>query len=173
MKKFTAIIVVLSLCLAFAGCTITIGFTNPPATEPVESTIPETTEAPTTAPAEETLSDIPGAKEFPEFEWPTFGAVTRIPVADWSTHGTILANSENSFWVQVGYSTLDNYNDYVKACQDAGFTEDYYNAEGYMYYGANADGYFVQLTYNQYDHYVAIQTGSVSAGWNKWWLDEG
>lgn len=172
MKKFTIIntvALILATCLLFAGCTITIN--SKPDDASNESEVTESVQEESIV-EEETIPDIPGAKEFDTFEWPTFGAVTRIPVADWSNRGLILCDSENSFWVQVGYSTKDNYDNYVKACQDAGFTEDYYNIAGYMYYGANADGYFVQLTYNEYDHYIAIQTGSVDAGWNKWWEEE-
>lgn len=184
MKKFTAIIVVLSLCLAFAGCTAAIGSASTPtdistdtdtATNEFTIIIPETTEtteAPTTVSTEETLPDIPNAKEFPEIEWPTFGAATKIPTPDWSNHGEILIDSETGFWGQIGYSTLDNYTAYVKACQEAGYIEDYYNVAGYMYYGANTDGYAVQLTYNQYEHYVAIQVTHDAASWNKWWVEE-
>lgn len=173
MKKFTAIIAALSLCLAFAGCAnaSTDIPTEAPTTKVIETTIPETTAAATEP--KETLPDIPNAKEFPEIEWPTFGAATKIPVPDWSNHGEILIDSETGFWGQIGYTTLDDYTAYVKACQELGYIEDYYNVAGYMYYGANADGYAVQLTYNQYDHYVAIQVTHDAASWNKWWLDEG
>lgn len=158
MKKFTTMIAIIIVCLVFAGCTSDVSSA---------AVIPETTKA-----TEETFSDIPGAKEFHEIDWPTFGAATKIPVPDWSTWGTILIDSETSFWVQIGYSTLDNYNAYVEACKEMGYVEDYYNVAGYMYYGANADGYAVQLTYNEYDHYVGIQVTHDAASWNKYWLDE-
>lgn len=158
MKKFTAMIAIIIVCLVFAGCANDVSSA---------AVIPETTKA-----TEETFSDVPGAKEFPEIDWPTFGAATKIPVPDWSTWGTILIDSETSFWVQIGYSTLDNYNAYVEACKEMGYVEDYYNVAGYMYYGANADGYAVQLTYNKYDHYVAIQVTHDAASWNKYWLDK-
>lgn len=160
MKKL-AIIVILSLCMIFVGCTNN--------TEKFTETQSETNVTETT---EEASSNIPNAKEFPEIEWPTFGAATKIPTPDWSNHGEILVDSETSFWVQVGYTTLDDYTSYVKACQDSGFTNDYYNSEGYIYYGANSDGYAVQLTYNQYDHYVAIQVTANASEWDKWWLEE-
>lgn len=180
MKKFIAIIATVILCLAFTGCTINIGV--PSASNDISSdtdtatneftiTIPETTEA-TTVPTEETLPDIPNAKEFPEMEWPTFGAATKIPSPDWSSHGQILIDSETSFWGEIGYSTLEDYTAYVKACQEMGYIEDYYNVAGYMYYGANADDYAVQLTYNQYDHYVSIQVTAFASEWNKWWVEE-
>lgn len=117
----------------------------------------------------EVTSDIPGAKEYDEIEWPSFGVVEKVPVPTWSNRGEILVDSELLHWSEVGYSTVDDFNDYVKACQEYGFTEHYYNKPGYMYYGENADGYAVQLTYNQYDHYVSIQITNNAAEWNKWW----
>lgn len=172
MKKFTIAGVILSVCLMFVGCTITINSKTDDVSNESEVTESVQEETIVEEETEEAIPDIPGAKAFDTFEWPTFGAVTRIPVADWSNRGLILCDSENTFWVQVGYSTKDNYDNYVKACRDAGFTEDYYSVAGYIYYGANTDGYFVQATYNQYDHYVAIQTGNVDAGWSKWWEEE-
>lgn len=170
MKKFITVVVILSLCMAFAGCTVTIGSANTPnvATNEPTDTIPETAEEA----VEEAPPDIPNAKDFPEFEWPTFGAATKVPTPDWSNRGEILIDSETGFWGQVGYSTLDDYNAYIKACQDAGYIEDYYNVAGYMYYGANADGYGVQLTYNKQDYYMAIQVTAYASEWDKWWVEE-
>lgn len=160
MKKFIAIIIAITLCLAFAGCANTTENTTP-----TENDIPTTT-------ATKNNSSIPNAKEFPEVEWPTFGIITKVPAIDWSNHGAILIDSETGFWGQVGYSTVDNFTGYVKACQKAGYTEDYYSVPGYFYYGADSEGRAVQLTYNQYDHYIAIQVTIDAASWNHWWAKE-
>lgn len=72
---------------------------------------------------------------------------------------------------QVGYSTVDEFNDYVKACQDAGYTNNCYSEPGYFYYGTDSDGYAVQLTYNQCDHYITILATDVPDVWNKWWIN--
>ena len=152
MKK-TLIAIVLVICILFTGCTF---MSNAPGSEESVS-------------CGDINTNIPNAKYFDIFEWPTFGASTRIPVANWSDRGLILASSENTFWVEVGYATQENYDEYVEACQEAGYTQEYYNIPGSLYYGENDDGHFVQTTYNETDHYVAIQTGNVSAGWDKWW----
>lgn len=173
MKKFAVIIAVI-FSLVFAGCAdqTQAQYTTEAIIETtIEATTEMSTEA-TTIPTEETLPDIPDAKEFPEMEWPTFGAATKIPVPDWSNYGEILIDSETGFWAQIGYSTLDDYRAYVKACQEMGYIENYYNVAGYMYYGENADGYAVQLTYNQYDHYISIQVTAFASEWNKWWVEE-
>lgn len=169
MKKFTIAAIILSICLMFAGCTAA---SNDISTEAPTSETTETTETSIPEETEGSLSEIPNAKEFPEIEWPTFGAATKIPTPEWSNCGSILIDSETHLWVQVGYSTLDDYNAYVKACQEMGYTEDYYNVAGYMYYGANTDDYGVQLTYNQTDHYIAIQVTACASEWDKWWEEE-
>lgn len=180
MKKFAVAIIVLSIALLFTGCTFTIGSgsKNSPAknntetVETVEKPEPSIEESEMNKAETETPPDIPDAKEFPEFEWPTFGASTKVPTPEWSNYGEILVDSEITFWGQVGYTTLEDYNAYVKACQNAGYIEDYYNVAGYIYYGANADGYGVQLTYNQYEHYMAIQVTAYASEWDKWWVED-
>lgn len=159
MKKNIAIILMTLLLLVF--------FTACSETDKVDTDIPteettETTESPT---------NIPAAKEFPEIAWPTFGAATKVPIPEWSTHGEILIDSETDFWAQVGYSTQKNYDDYMKVCQEIGFKENYYNMDGYMYYGENTDGYAVQLTYNKDDRYIAIQVTANADEWDKWWKE--
>lgn len=156
MKKFIFVIILI-LCLAISGCC------KQPSSENTD--ISESTSA-------ESSTEIPNAKEFPEIAWPTFGIATKIPTPDWSNHGEILADSEVLFWSQIGYSTLDNFNNYVKACQDAGYTEDYYSMPSYFYYGADSEGRAIQLTYNQLDHYIAIQVTIDASEWSKWWVKE-
>lgn len=167
MKKITVAVIVLFITLLFTGCTFTIGSGSRGSSVKTNTEESEMNKAET-----ETPPDIPDAKEFPEFEWPTFGASTKVPAPEWSNYGEILVDSEITFWGQVGYTTLEDYNAYVKACQDAGYIEDYYNVAGYIYYGANADGYGVQLTYNQYEHYMAIQVTAYASEWDKWWVED-
>lgn len=148
MKKFTCAIVMVLFFSFFAGCAANINISK----------------------AEEQTRGIPNVKEFPEIEWPTFGIVTKVPVPTWSNCGRILADSETLFWGEIGYSTLDDYTSYVEECQSVGYTENYYNNTGYMYYGEDSEGRAVQITYNQYSHYVAIQVTNNAETWNKWWM---
>ena len=151
MKKFILMAIVIILCFTVAGCGKKTNMEDQATTEPV--------------------TEIPGAKEFPEMSWPTFGIATKVPTPDWSNHGEILADSEMLFWCQLGNSTVEKFNDYVKACQDDGYTNNYYSMPGYFYYGEDSDGRAVQLTYDQYDHYIAIQVTGDAAGWTKWWVN--
>lgn len=67
-----------------------------------------------------------------------------------SNLGDISWNNSITFIVHIGDTTISDYNEYVKNCEDKGFTNDYsksdksfsaYNSEGYkvhlMYLGAN------------------------------------
>lgn len=161
MKKLIAITIILSICLTFVGCTVT---NSENATDISKETVEVTTNI-----TEEFVSDIPNAKKFDEMAWPTFGLATEIPIPEWSNCGEILVDGETTFWAQIGYSTLDDFNDYITVCQDAGFTEDCCRVSEYLYYGANADGHAVQLTYNQFKHYIAIQATTDADGWDKYW----
>lgn len=150
MKKFTYVIIAILICTFFAGCTIDVEISK----------------------TGNTNRNIPNAKEFPEIDWPTFGIITKVPTINWSNRGRILADSETLFWGEVGYSTLEDYTSYVEKCQNAGYTENSYNDVGYMYYGEDSEGRAVQVTYNQYSHYIAIQVTHNAETWNKWWLDK-
>ena len=84
-----------------------------------------------------------------EIEWPTNGLGAMLP-APKSNLGDISWDNSTTFIVHIGNTTISDYNEYVKNCQDKGFTNDYsksdksysaYNSEGYkvhlMYLGAN------------------------------------
>ena len=167
MKNFTIFAIIIVMLFVFTGCSITFNYgkESKETKEPKETTIEESIESPTE-------SDIPDTKEFEYMEWPTFGAATKVPTPDWSDRGTILIDSETDFWAEIGYSTLEDYTNYVKLCQDAGYIIDYYNVANYMYYGADDNGYAVQLVFNQYDNYVSIQVTADATSWNRYWEDE-
>ncbi len=171
MKKFAIFAVIFAMCVAFVGCTITVDYGNK--TKETEATTePETEDVVESVEPTEFVSDIPDAAYFDIIDWPTFGAATKVPAPDWSNRGTIYLDSETGFWCEVGYSTLEDYKSYVKACQDLGFVNDYYSVANYIYYGANDENYAVQIGYNEYDHYVSIQVTADASSWNKWWEDE-
>lgn len=99
---------------------------------------------------------LPDAKEFPEIEWPAYGIATKLPVPDWSNKGEFLIETETRVWVYIGYTTYDDFENYVEACKDLGYTENTYSKTGIMYYGENDKGYGVNVHYNEYEHYVSI-----------------
>lgn len=151
MRKTNLIIAVLMICaLVLAGCST--------AKEPAK-------------PVEVDISQFPDASEYDEYEWPAFGITQKIPTPMWSNRGEIYWDMENSFCCDVGYSTKENYNSYVKECQDAGYTENYYSVPGSLYYATNSEGYAVLLIYSDYGEYVEIQATSNPETWNRPWMD--
>lgn len=172
MKKISLFFVVLALSLGLAGCNVSNSEIQTTDTSSPDISQTEASAAPT----EESVvgddrPDIPDAEYFDEFVWPTFGLATKIPIPSWSKWGLFLGNetSETYCWVQVGYSTLDDFNDYVKACQDAGYTEDSYYKNGYMYYAVDSDGRGIQVHYNQWSHFLDIQVTIDPSDWDKSW----
>lgn len=136
MKKFIVIFVILAICVSMFGCAARID--------------PK-------APAEVDISQFPDAKEFDVFEWPNTGLGAKLPVPMWSNRGHIFLDSENTVWTQIGYSTLDDYNDYLKACQDAGFTLNYFSLPDNMYYGENEEGCAILIIYSDYEYFIDVK----------------
>lgn len=185
MRKFTIAGVILSVCLAFAGCTPTAE--TEPNTAPidiseesiVEETLVEENDSEVTVEENETPVDdmFADAKEFPEIEWPTMGAATKVPTPEWSNYGNFLGttNSNTYLWVEIGYSTLNDFSDYIELCQDFGYVNDVYvdyDCLTPIYYGEDETGAAVQLTYNPMKYYLAIQYTDDGASWSKWWEED-
>lgn len=179
MKKFTIAAIILSVCLMFVGCTTSIE--SELTTVPIDISEEESIVEETLVEAEESEISVedtfPDAKEFPEIEWPTFGAATKVPTPTWSNRGEFLGTSESEsyLWVQVGYSSLNDFSNYIKLCQDWGYTENAYidyDCLTPIYYGEDESGCAIQLTYNTFDYYMAIQYTADTSDWSKWWEEE-
>lgn len=84
-------------------------------------------------------------EELSEIEWPTKGLAKKLPVPD-STLGNISADRSDYFSVILGEMSIDQYQEYVEACEDKGFTIDYSKDETY-YNAENKDGYKVYVAY--------------------------
>ena len=84
-------------------------------------------------------------EEMDEFEWPTNGLGKMLPATK-STLGDISWDNSETFIVHVGDMTIDDYKDYVKACEDKGFTVDHSKDDGY-YSAKDANGYKLTLRY--------------------------
>lgn len=80
-----------------------------------------------------------------EFTWPTNGIGAMLP-ATTSTLGKITSDSSNSFRIQVGNTTIEEYHQYVKSCEAKGFNLDYHREEKY-YNAKNIEGYKLRLSY--------------------------
>lgn len=173
MKKFIGIIVAISLIFALSACTKNDDSVKPSDVETTIGTeateIIEETEEPTTN--EIDISKFPDADEYDEFEWPSFGVTENIPVPTWSNRGEVYFDTSETFCGEVGYTTLDDYNSYVKQCQADGYVENYYSAPGYLYYAENADGCAVLLMYDDSGEYMQIQVTTNPESWSRPWME--
>lgn len=151
MRKTNLIVTILVICaILLTGC--------------------NTTKEPA-GPAEVDISKFPDAHEYEKYEWPTFGITEKIPTPMWSNRGEIYWDTADSFCCEVGYSTQGNYDSYVKECQGAGYTENYYSIPGSLYYATDSEGCAVLLTYAKYDASVQIQVTTNPESWNRPWMD--
>lgn len=83
--------------------------------------------------------------ELTEIEWPQSGVGAKLPIPA-SSMGKITSDSSNSFAVTIGNTDKDAYRDYVKACEDNGFIEDYHKTED-RYEAKDAEGYRLVVRY--------------------------
>ncbi|MBR2013008.1 MAG: hypothetical protein IJ995_02195 [Clostridia bacterium] len=100
---------------------------------------------------------IQSPEELSEITWPTSGIGSNLP-APVSSLGKITSDSSDCFRATIGNTTIDDYNNFVKSCEQKGFVVDYIKQDG-RYEAKNAEGYRLNTSYlgcNRID--IMIQT---------------
>ena len=87
--------------------------------------------------------------EMSNIEWPSSKAGAQLP-APKSLFGKFSYEHEDNFFVYIGNTTKDDFNDYVKACSDKGFTVDYDKSDDY-YRAGNGNGWKISLEYEGFN----------------------
>lgn len=165
MSKIKFAIIMVMCLIMFTGCTEAETKENEKAAE-TEIETEVTTELD---------SWFDDAKEFDKLDWPDseISLSSKIPVPDWSEYGEVGYDIESLFYVQIGYSAVDNFNDYITICRDEyEFNIEQHEEEGFKYYAENEEGFAIELTYNPYDKFVSIKAIRNPETWNKWWETE-
>lgn len=83
--------------------------------------------------------------EMSSITWPTSKAGKQLPVPK-STSGKFTHENDDSFNVYIGNTSKDDYNSYVKACSDKGFTVNYNKGDSF-YNADNSAGWHVSIKY--------------------------
>lgn len=83
--------------------------------------------------------------EMSAITWPTSKAGKQLP-APKSTTGKFSYENDDGFSVYIGNTSKDDYNSYVKACSDKGFTVNYDKADSF-YNADNSAGWHVSIKY--------------------------
>ena len=83
------------------------------------------------------------------YKWPSTGIGSKLPALT-TEKGKISTNSSDTFTIYVGNVTVDDFNDYVDACLDAGFDVDYSRYDK-SFYADNENGDHLTVTYQGYN----------------------
>lgn len=89
--------------------------------------------------------NLDSAMEMETITWPDSAMAKLLPVPK-STTGKIYSNDEDGFSVYIGNTSVDDYNEYVKACEDKGFTVDA-KKQDKSFTAKNADSYKLTVNY--------------------------
>lgn len=104
--------------------------------------------------ATSTYQDYSVTSEFHDIKWPNSELVKQIPEPE-SKYGKIQSESTKGFFVYIGQTDIDQYEKYVEACQEKGFTVDYSKGETY-FTAKNEAGYSLSLRYDAEESYMTI-----------------
>lgn len=144
MKKLTAIC--LSLCLII---TVLCGCNDTGSEDADANPIANLTEV--------DISQFPDAEDYDVYYWPTFGIASEIPVPSWSNRGWIDYDEEDHFRCYVGYTTPDDFHNYVAELQNFGFTVNYFNDGDWRFYAETEDGMGILLYYWEKDSHMCLE----------------
>lgn len=103
------------------------------------------------------ISQFPDAEDYDVYYWPTFGIASEIPVPTWSNRGWIDYDEEDHFRCYVGYTTPDDFHNYIAALQNFGFTLNYFNDGDWRFYAETEDGWGILLYYWEKDSHVCLE----------------
>lgn len=97
----------------------------------------------------ENVPSVETEETYAEFSWPTSDIAKLLPVPK-SNIGKIGWEASYGFVIDVAETSNKDFKDYVDACKDAGFTENYRSGDDF-YYADNKDSYHVSLNYKDGD----------------------
>lgn len=89
--------------------------------------------------------NLESAMEMETITWPDSKMAKLLPVPK-SKIGKIYSDDEDGFSVYIGNTTIDDYNAYVKACEEKGFTVDAQKKDK-TFSAKNADSYKLSVDY--------------------------
>lgn len=92
-------------------------------------------------------TDAAETEKHSEYQWPRSDIAQLIPKPE-STAGEVCWDEYDGFNIDVANTTQEQFNDYVNACADNGFTIEYSRGDDY-YYAKNENGYDLSLVYHK------------------------
>lgn len=101
--------------------------------------------------------------DFSDIKWPNTELVKQIPEPE-SKYGEIVSESSSSFDVYIGNTDKGQFDAYVDACMEKGFTVDY-SKSAMSFSAKNEAGYDLSIYHSDDDNYmnISLDDPSVSA----------
>lgn len=93
--------------------------------------------------------DLDAPKKMGEFVWPDSDAGKLIPQTK-STYGTVEKEYEGGFTLYVGKMSKADFDEYVQACKNAGFSADYRKTDT-VFRAENEEGSSLRIEYTGFD----------------------
>ena len=108
------------------------------------------------------ISQCGGEKkeEVHQLNWPDSGLAAMLPEPG-TDKGEVSMDSEDYLSVDLEQRSEDDFNKYVEACKEKGFTVDYSSSSS-SYYADNEDGYHLSLFYAEGRDEISIQLSAPS-----------
>lgn len=94
-------------------------------------------------------------EEVHQLNWPTAGLATMLPEPG-TDKGEVSMDSADYLSVDLEQRTEDDFNKYVEACKEKGFTVDYSSSSS-SHFADNEDGYHLSLFYSEDEGEISIQ----------------
>ena len=96
-----------------------------------------------------------GEKDEPkQLNWPTEGLATMLPDPK-TDKGEVIIDSADSLSVHLDGYSVDDFNDYVSACKEKGFTVDY-SSSSTSYSASTEEGYSLMLFYSENNEELSV-----------------
>lgn len=93
------------------------------------------------------ISKFPDADEYDVYRWPTIGIASEIPAPTWSNRGWIKYDEPDRFYCRVGYTTFDDFSNYICELQEFGFKNNYVSDGEWKYYAETDDGWGIRILF--------------------------
>lgn len=117
------------------------------------------------------ISQFPDAEEYDVYRWPTIGIASEIPAPAWSNRGWIKYDEPDRFYCRVGYTTFDDFSNYISELQEFGFTNNYVNDGEWKYYAETDDGWGIILFFYERNSDMVIQLARDNTTMDKAYVD--
>lgn len=98
--------------------------------------------------------------KYERLDWSKHKATSVLPTPDWTWWGYALTDTDLSYYGYLGYTTFEDFENYIDELKEAGYTEkcDVSETDSNVYWIADhsSNGYTVMLHYCAWSKYITV-----------------